>query len=103
MDLEYRSERRDNPATERIWSKTLQPKERVLFPQSLENLRTRWRESISERRMTPDELARLSGLPRKNVIRAIKGDYATIGEADAISESLGFSLKRYPAELRRGR
>lgn len=101
ITLQYSPRSRDTPETDRIWDKTLKPKENILYPCSLEELRDDWWNAIIARRMTPQELSSLSGISRGDIIRAIKGEYATIEEADRISEALGFALKRYPAELRR--
>lgn len=101
--LQYELEGTDTPITRERWERMLPPQERILFPPTLEALRDDWWNAINERRMTPQELSNLSGLPEDDVIRAIKGRYATIEEAENISEALGFSLKRYPTELRRSR
>lgn len=103
ITLQYSPSSWDTPETDRIWDKTLQPKENILYPRSLEELRDDWRTAISDQKTTLQELSHLSGISRDDIIRAIKGQYATIEEADRISGALGFALKRYPAELRRSR
>lgn len=97
--LRYDPPTYDSEWARRALANARPPKQRILFPASIDDLKKSWMSQAKASGLTPKDVAKAAGMSESRLREAMRGD-ATIGEAMSISRALGCSLKRIPAGLR---
>lgn len=91
----------ETEATRKAWERMREPEHPILFPQTLAELIGRLHGLADEKGYDANALSRKTGIPEARINAIFNDGTISIGEADALSEAMGYELMRYPKGISR--